>query len=136
MKAIPCAICMLELKACFLHDNQVEVCKEDKILFFVFYFSSINMFSGCSNVISVYSFSHNEYVVAGCYVKMTMINTLPKNPRSWKLSFPESKYVRSRADFFFLAACSHRTKCALSSKYYSRSCFIHVAQPLSVSNNK
>ncbi|XP_044493541.1 ycf20-like protein isoform X2 [Mangifera indica] len=67
---------------------------------------------------------------------MTMINTLPKNPRSWKLSFPESKYVRSRADFFFLAACSHRTKCALSSKYYSRSCFIHVAQPFSVSNNK
>ncbi|XP_031269729.1 ycf20-like protein isoform X1 [Pistacia vera] len=67
---------------------------------------------------------------------MTTITTLPKNPRSSKLLLPESKYVRSRAEFFFLAACSHKTSCALGSKFDSRSCFIHVAQPYLVSNIK
>ncbi|KAK4849648.1 hypothetical protein QYF36_026933 [Acer negundo] len=54
---------------------------------------------------------------------------LPMFPRSAKLSLADLKCDRSSAAVVVLAACFHKIAGVSGGKFYSRCCFVHVAQP-------
>ncbi|KAK0582514.1 hypothetical protein LWI29_026404 [Acer saccharum] len=72
----------------------------------------------------------------GSYMMMETTMMLPMYPRSGKLSLADLKFDRSRAAVVVLAACFHKTAGVSGHKFYSRCCFVHVAQPFLVNDLK